>query len=163
MIELPNHWTFWYHSTKLNDWSKKSYICLNKTNSAEHFWGTFKLFTKQHFDKGIIFIMKEDVFPDWSDPANSNGGFISIKIDTRTDNIDFNNIVKIWIEHLISQSIMQKKINNMTLHGISISPKSGHWVLKLWLNEKIIKAREKLNNNLPLIEYSKFIPFYKKK
>ena len=163
MLELPNNWTFWYHHTKLDDWSKKSYICLNKTNISEEFWGTFKLFSKKHYDDGIIFIMKENIFPDWSDPENSNGGFISIKIDTRIDNVNIQNIVKIWLQNLISNTLMQKKMNNLILHGISISPKSGHYVLKIWLREKLIKAGEKLNQSLPLIQYNKFIPFYKKK
>lgn len=163
MIELPYNWTFWYHSSKINDWSKKSYICLNKTKTAEHFWGTYKLFKKEHFEEGIIFIMKDDIFPDWSNSENCKGGFISIKIDTRLDNVNFDNIIKTWIEYLISESIMEKNINNILLHGISISPKSGHFVLKLWLKEKLIKANEQLNTNLPLIKYSKFIPFYKKK
>jgi len=163
MIELPNTWTFWYHSSKLDDWSKNSYVCLNQTKTAEQFWGTYKLFSQKHYDEGIIFIMKEDIFPDWSEPSNINGGFISIKIDTRIDNIKLIQIIKEWLENLISETIMSKKINNGIVHGISISPKSGHWVLKLWMKDKLCKASEKLNPNLPLIQFSKFIPFYKKK
>ena len=61
-----------------------------------------------------------------------------------------------WIERLISETITNKK--NIT-HGISLSPKSNHCILKLWLNEKIKDVKTMLCNDLPLANTNKFTAF----
>ena len=38
--------------------------------------------------------MRGDIFPDWSSPENKNGGFISIKIETKSRNYKIENITK---------------------------------------------------------------------
>ena len=159
MIQLESHWSFWYHSSKNRNWDKDSYQFLFKTQYAEEFWGVFKLFTQKHYESGIIFIMRDDVFPDWKSPENINGGFISIKIDTKNRNERSNNVIKItqkWIERLISESVTNKK---KITHGISLSLKSNHCILKLWLNERIKDVNSVLTDELPLVNTNKFTAF----
>tara|TARA_B100000902_G_C27321513_1_gene924973 strand:- start:2768 stop:3253 length:486 start_codon:yes stop_codon:yes gene_type:complete len=157
MVKLISSWSFWYHSSKVRKWDKDSYTFLYKTQIAEEFWGVFKLLTMKHYESGIIFIMREDIFPDWSSPENRNGGFISIKIETKSRNYKLNNITKIWFERLISESITIDK--NLITHGISLSPKSGHCILKLWLKDKINNSNSILQPDLPLVKTNKFTAF----
>ena len=160
MIQLESHWSFWYHSSKNRNWDSDSYQFLFKTQYAEEFWGIFKLLTLKHYESGIIFIMRNDVFPDWASPENINGGFISIKIDTKNRNENPNNVIKIskmWIEKLISETITNE--TKTITHGISLSPKSGHCILKLWLNEKVKNVNRLLCSDLPLANTNKFTAF----
>jgi|TARA_B100001769_G_scaffold270913_1_gene262866 hypothetical protein len=156
MGDMKNGWSFWFHSSRNASWSRDSYNFLTKTKNAEIFWGIFKYLNQSHYNSGIFFIMKEDVFPDWSSPENKDGGFISIKIDTK----ELHNVCKIWIEYMISNEIIEDKKDDF-VQGLSISPKNGHYILKLWCNQKT--KSNKLIKNLPLIHTSKFTSFSYKK
>ena len=60
---------------------------------------------------------------------------------------------------MISNEIEDKKDD--FVQGLSISPKNGHYILKLWCNQKT--KSNKLIKNLPLIHTSKFTSFSYKK
>ena len=156
MGNMKHNWSFWFHSSRNASWAKDSYDFLTKTNNANDFWGVFKYLKESHYNSGIFFVMKEDIFPDWSSPENRDGGFISIKIDT----YDLHHITKIWIVNMISENIIEDK-NEDFVHGLSISPKNGHYILKLWCNQKTKST--KLIKNLPHISTSKFTSFSYKK
>ena len=72
MIKLNSAWSFWYHSSKVKNWDRDSYKFIYKTQYAEEFWGIFKELSLKHYESGIIFIMRGDIFPDWSSPENKN-------------------------------------------------------------------------------------------
>ena len=63
MIKLNSAWSFWYHSSKVKNWDRDSYNFIYKTQYAEEFWGIFKELSLKHYESGIIFIMREDIFP----------------------------------------------------------------------------------------------------
>ena len=153
MVQLRSKWSFWYHSSKESNWSRKSYIYITKTDDSDLFWGIFKRITLNHYSNGIFFIMLDDIFPDWSSPENRNGGFISIKID----DINLLSITKTWLERMITESITTNFDNDFKIHGLSISPKNSHFILKLWCNQKVKSI--KLCQDLPLIQSSKFTSF----
>ncbi len=157
MIKLHSEWSFWYHSSKVKNWERESYKFIYKTQYAEEFWGIFKLISLKHYESGIVFIMRGDIFPDWSSPENKNGGFISIKIETKSRNYKIENITKTWFERLISESVTNNE--KMITHGISLSPKSGHIILKLWLKDRIRNANTILPPDLPLVKTNKFTAF----
>lgn len=159
--KMSNSWTFWYHTHDTKDWSRESYKIIHKVKTAEELWGVFKLITPQHFENGMFFIMKDDIFPDWKSPENENGGFWSIKIDTRTDN-NILNILKIWVNYLVTGRIVSKN-SCIIVHGISISPKNSHCVLKVWIRDKkFVKFNNMLSNELPYVKTCKFTSFSNK-
>ena len=160
MTLSKNFWSFWYHSSNNQDWSRSSYIFIYNTNNCEKFWGIYKKLTNTHFDNGILFVMRDGIFPDWSSPENMNGGFVSIKLDVctkRHNNIQ--NILRIWLEHLLSEQIRD---NSSIITGLSLSPKNGHYILKIWLSEKIKQCDINFVKELPMIHTSKFIAFSNK-
>lgn len=157
-INFP--WSFWYHSSKNHDWSKDSYVFLHKTQNAEEFWGVFKMLSSQHFDNGIIFIMRDDVFPDWSSPENITGGFLSYKINSGGRKDILKNIIKSWTERLISECISLDPV--LIPNGISISPKSGHCILKVWFPHQLTNSNI-IPRDLPMSNTGKFTSFCQKK
>ena len=166
MIQLESSWSYWYHSSHVHKWDRSSYTSVCKTNTAEDFWGVFKLFVKPHYDNGILFIMRDDVFPDWSSPENASGGFVSVKIDNRSSGNGagsggdkLTDVLRLWIERLISETLRDP---SQIINGISISPKNGHSILKIWLSEKIRQADIGFPSDLPMVKTCKFTPFSRK-
>ena len=160
MIHLESSWSYWYHSSHVHKWDRNSYTSICKTNTAEDFWGVYKLFSKYHYDNGILFIMRDDVFPDWSSPENASGGFVSIKIDSNNKKeYVLSDVLRLWIERLISETLRKP---SKIINGISISPKNGHSILKIWLKEKIRQVDIELPSDLPMVHTCKFTPFSRK-
>mgnify|MGYP003351864353 CR=1 FL=1 len=64
--------------------SKHSYECefneidAAEINTVEDFIGLFNNFNS--FIKGMFFFMRKDIFPQWEDENNINGGYWSYKI-----------------------------------------------------------------------------------
>ena len=161
MILLSSSWSFWYHSSYIQDWGRDSYTLISSTNNCEEFWGLYKLLTNTHFDHGILFIMREGIFPDWSSPENMNGGFVSVKLDIFSKKYNkIHSVLRTWIEYLLSEQIRVKDNNIIT--GLSLSPKNGHYILKIWLSEKIKQVDIEFSKELPMVHTCKFISFSNK-
>lgn len=155
MIKLKSSWTFWYHDIKTDDWSRDSYIFIHKIKTLEELWGVLHNITVTHLKNGMYFIMREDVFPDWSDKENINGGCWSLKIpDTSTK--DFFS----WIIYLVREILCNNK--DCIIQGVSYSPKYNHGILKIWNNDSIFNKMSLLNNELNTLG-CKYTQFIKKK
>tara|TARA_Y100000389_G_C17373378_1_gene470279 strand:- start:562 stop:1062 length:501 start_codon:yes stop_codon:yes gene_type:complete len=162
---LKSSWTFWYHENDTKDWSRNSYKKIQNVNTAEEFWGIYKLFTEETITNGMFFIMKDDIFPDWKSGKNRNGGFWSVKIDYRYMLEKDTNIIKIlkeWVLHLIDESLIEND-DRICVHGISISPKNTHCVLKVWMGDKtLVSSLTNLYVELPCLNTCKFTAFSNK-
>ena len=157
-IDLTSAWSFWYHAHDAQDWSRESYKKIHTVKTAEEFWGVFQLMTSSHISKGMFFVMKENIFPDWKSPENRRGGFWSIKLDAHKKKIDVLNVLKEWLASMISNCIVD--INSLvTIHGLSLSPKNGHFIIKLWVRDTEATSRVKLTQTLPHVSGNKFTPF----
>lgn len=159
MTKTQFPWSFWYHSSREPNWGRDSYVFLHKTQNAEEFWGVFKMLGIKHYDNGIVFIMRDDVFPDWSSPENIEGGFLSYKISSGGKKDIFLDIVKSWVERLISNSLSLD--SSIIPNGISISPKSGHCILKVWFSKQL-KSTNIIPRDLPMSNTGKFTSFCQK-
>ena len=125
--KLRNTWRLYYHSVTNDSWDDESYIKLpididsiSKFNKVINNIG--------NFTSGMFFLMKEDIFPTYEDPNNSDGGYWSFRISKK-------NINHIW-ENVIAAAVGQtltKKVEDMSqINGITISPKINNCILKIW-------------------------------
>ena len=80
MNNLKNNWDLWYHSINDNNWTKNSYKKIYSINSLLDYNYIKNTFQQDHYQNGMFFCMKEDIFPNWEDPDNRNGGCLSFKI-----------------------------------------------------------------------------------
>lgn len=160
MTTLLSPWTFWYHEHDTKDWSRESYKLIHKIYNAEQMWGIFKLIDNRHLSNGIFFIMKNDIFPDWKSPENINGGFWSFKIETNPRHKNIMDILKIWLTYLVTEKLVMLNDTNIDIHGLSLSPKNNHFVLKIWIKEKkFVKNTKIFQDILPYVNSCKFTPF----
>ena len=128
---LKDKWILWYHSITDNSWTKSSYKELSKVENFFDYQHIKEIFKQDHYQNGMFFYMKENIFPNWEDPDNRSGGCISFKVPSR-------DIIEEWNDLLlrcISNNILNE--NNNEINGISISPKKEFNIIKIWFSEKI--------------------------
>ena len=140
---LNDGWTFWYHDPDEVDWSLNSYQKVFSFNTVETFWSLHKILKNEMLSSGMFFIMKNQIYPTWEDINNKNGGCWSFKILKK-------DAYKIWIQlaiYMISGNISP---DIDLINGISISPKKGFCIIKIWNNDK---NKCSINNICPSIPY----------
>ena len=127
--KVSDSWKLWYHSIKDTNWEKSSYQDLIDIDNLFDFNFVKNNFKQNHYQNGMFFLMKKDIFPNWEDPSNRMGGCMSFKVKS-------SNILEEWNELLlrcITTNIMSN--NNDLINGISISPKREFNIVKIWFSE----------------------------
>ena len=124
---LKEEWKIWYHSINDNKWTKDSYKEIFTLNNLFDYQYLINNFRQEHYQNGMFFIMKNDIFPNWEDPSNRMGGCLSFKVPSK-------NILSEWkllLLHCISGNIL----TNDQVNGISISPKKEFNIIKIWIKD----------------------------
>jgi len=133
---LENNWCLWYHSIKDNNWEKNSYQKLLTLRNLFDYKLIEATFEQNHYQNGMFFIMKNDIFPNWEDPKNRLGGCLSFKIPS-------NSIIDSWnylILNILNETFFKEK--NNIINGLSISPKKEFNIIKIWLKDKTFNYNE---------------------
>lgn len=124
---LKEQWKIWYHSINDNKWTKGSYKEIFTINNLFDYQYVIDNFKQEHYQNGMFFIMKNDIFPNWEDPSNRMGGCISFKVPSK-------NILTEW-KLLLLYCISGNILTNDQLNGISISPKKEFNIIKIWIKD----------------------------
>jgi translation initiation factor 4E len=125
-------WVLYYHETDEKNWTKKSYHKIWEFNSVEDFWSFFNNFEYLH--NGMLFFMRQNVFPLWEEPENINGGQWSIKVPKYEAHF-------LWTEltmSLIGEYFTTEEYMN-DINGISITPKPKASLIKIWHSHSKLK------------------------
>ena len=148
--KLNETYVLFVHNVKDKDWSKKSYTMLYEFDTIELFWKMIDLI-EQYKDTLIHYLcclMKkrdnEYIYPIWEDAKNVNGGCWSIKYS------DFN-ILDIFIDtciNFIGNTLLKEDTD--IVNGVSISPKRGFYIFKIWCNNEDLIKTIHFNDNLKL-------------
>ena len=159
-------WVLWFHSLTENKWTKTSYKELCEINSLTDLKSLMDILNMQHLQNGMYFLMRENIFPNWEDPDNREGGCWSYKVSSKK-------IKSIWdklLENCIIENILDPEdtksdddniqFNMDEINGISISPKKEFNIIKIWNknSDKVIDL--KLEGTHKLLEDESYI--YKK-
>ncbi len=127
---LEGVWSFYFHDPDDNDWTLESYKRLGDVSSVEEMWNVLRATTK-HSQAGMFFVMREHVFPCWDDPSNIDGGCVSIKVPMDAVPATWEYLVK----RALGETLVIDKTKWESLNGISISPKRGFCIFKLWMSD----------------------------
>ncbi len=138
---LDNNYTFWYHSIKNTKWDKNSYIKIYDIKNLFDYKLLNQILKKKHLQNGMFFIMKNNIFPNWEDPDNRNGGCLSFKIQSTNIINEWNNLLLKCITGNIVSSEFLDEIN-----GISISPKKEFNIIKIWFKNHGFKYDDIFNS-----------------
>lgn len=121
-------WTLWYHSPESNNWDVDSYQKIFTINSIEDFWACYESIKESYLSVGMFFLMRDNILPTWEDPHNINGGCWSFKVSRKDTYMS-------WLElsiSLLGNCLCKDQTNTKLLTGISISPKKGFCIIKIW-------------------------------
>ena len=157
---LHSKWTLYYHNPNSNDWSNASYRRILQFHSVEAFCAYYKEMEFEECAQGMFFLMRGDIMPTWEDAHNKNGGCWSFKVSLE----HFFYVWKHLSALLVGETLSSKPL---LLNGISVSPKRGFCIVKLWnhdsaLNKTDVLKLEKvdyLEDNGPAL----YTPFHTKK
>jgi len=154
---LQNTWVLYYHNPEDTDWSKESYTQVIAITTVEEFWALQKTLPEQCLQSGMFFIMKKGILPIWEDPHNKNGGCWSYKISLSDVHTTWKDLtLRLIIDKLCT-------VPNL-INGISISPKKGFCVIKIWNNNHKHLEPEILSDKILALNHQEamFIPFKNK-
>jgi hypothetical protein len=91
--------------------------------------------------KSMLFIMRGKINPMWEDAENISGGAFSFKINS-------NIVYSVWWDFVFlmcSETLMKNPEHNKYVNGLTISPKLGHSIIKIWLKNITLQSFDIFN------------------
>ena len=155
MTDLKYPLVMWFHGVNNTKWGISSYSQIANINNLVEFSTIHKTLDNKMFPNSMFFLMKHGVEPTWECPENRNGGTWSFKINDSC-------VEEIWWKVsllFLSHNIFQE---NVDLQGISIAPKKGYYILKIWTKEDGSKLNFSVDIESIRTEFTKVNSQYKK-
>ena len=129
-LSLHSKWNYYYHLPNDKNWNLASYkSIMGDINTLEKLIAVNETVTNNIIKNCMLFVMREGVTPMWEDNCNRNGGCFSYKVSNKV-------VVNVWREltYLLCGNSLTIDKNHMELvNGITISPKRGFCIVKIWL------------------------------
>jgi hypothetical protein len=125
---LNDVWSFYFHDPEDNRWTMDSYKRLGDVASVQDLRDVMGA-TSLHAHSSMFFAMREHVFPCWDDANNIDGGCVSIKVPMEVAKDTWETVVK----RALGETLVVDDGEWAMLNGVSISPKRGFCIVKLWM------------------------------
>lgn len=119
-------WTLYFHSPEESKWTLTTFTSLGSMKTWKDFWSVMDALGSDAFNEGMFFIMRDPIPPLWENHQNIRGGYYSFRCQKRDASDSY-------INHIIAAMTNQltKNATNQ-INGISISPKRGFNIVKVW-------------------------------
>ena len=127
---LHDTWTFYFHDADDPSWTLQSYSRLGTATTVEDMWDLHSGM-RDKVPYGMFFVMRGDVFPCWDDAANVNGGCLSIKVHEAAATAAW----ELLLKRALGETLLEAPDAWASVTGVSISPKRGFCILKVWLGD----------------------------
>lgn len=131
MFSFPLKETFhvYLHLPQDTNWDISSYKVITGLSSIDELVEFFKVMPSNIVEKGMLFVMKNNIQPLWEHPENINGGSFCYKVNKSVVATTFKILVYCFIGNCISENEEFSK----DITGITISPKVGDFsIIKIW-------------------------------
>ena len=133
-------WSLYFHDPEDTTWSPESYKKIGTFTSYTDYWATLKHIGDDRFLSGMYFLMKDPYLPLWEHRTNIHGGSYCVKVPEAYAQETFHRYSAAAVLGLITQDPANAII------GVTISPKKGFHILKLWnLNSKLYNKPTEIN------------------
>lgn len=119
-------WTIYFHSPEEVKWTLNTFVSLGSMKTWRDFWTIIDLVKIETFTEGMFFMMKDPYPPLWESHHHITGGCYSFRCQKKESH-------DIFINHMIA-CMLGNVVNNPEnkISGISISPKKGFNIIKVW-------------------------------
>jgi hypothetical protein len=153
---LNDTWCLYFHDPDNDDWGDDSYHAICTMSTSEDFVNVHQLL-QDGWSKGMFFIMREHIRPQWEDENNRYGGCFSFKImKHEVSSYWFELGSKVLGETMTSESHRHKWDK---ICGMSISPKRSFCILRLWVSQQDYNDPAQYNFNAPPYTKIMFRPY----
>ena len=119
--------SLYYHGQNDDDWSwPRSYKKIGTFTDYSELWGAFKRMTEPQFIGGMFFLMVDPYLPVWEHKDHMYGGTYCINIKETSAFETFQVYAAAMGERLVTKTDANRIV------GLSISPKKGFHIMKIW-------------------------------
>jgi len=120
-------WSLYYHDTQDQTWTEESYKKVATFNDYNTLWSTVNLIGVEKFNNGMWFFMRDPHPPLWENHMNIRGGSYCLKV---SQNLSFELFQRYMAA--ATMDMVSKRPNDNKIVGVSISPKKGFHIIKIW-------------------------------
>ena len=119
-------WTVYFHEPEDKSMTADSYKKLQVVGSWEALGAVLRELGPHKTTNGLLRIMKGEYSPLWENKANIHGGSYCLKVTRR-------NSVEVFNRYLAAAALgLCAKNPENTIVGVTISPKRGFCIIKIW-------------------------------
>jgi len=133
---LSVRWNYYYHLPNDKNWNLESYkLVMGDIGALEQLIAVNESVTENIIKNCMLFVMRAGITPMWEDPQNRRGGCFSYKVTNKT-------VVGVWrrLTYLLAgYSLTVDPAHMDYVNGITISPKRGFCILKIWMRHCILQ------------------------
>jgi hypothetical protein len=129
-LRLQVPWNYYYHLPNDKNWNLDSYkLIMENISTLEQMIELNEKVTDNIIKNCMLFIMRKGITPMWEDSNNRLGGSFSYKVTNKA-------VVQVWrkLMYLLCGYSLTIDPSHMDLvNGITISPKRGFCIIKIWM------------------------------
>jgi hypothetical protein len=118
-------WTIYFHSPEETKWTLNTFISLGSMKTWGDFWNIIEALKHESLADGMFFMMRDPSPPLWESHQNIRGGCYSFRCQKK-DASD------IYLNYIIGAMLGSLSNLDNRINGISISPKRGFNIIKIW-------------------------------
>jgi hypothetical protein len=153
-------WTLYFHSPEEIKWTLNTFISLGSMKTWHDFWNIIETLKAESLSDGMFFMMRDPSPPLWESHHHIRGGCYSFRCQKK-DASD------IYLNYIIASMIGILTVNpENRINGISISPKRGFNIIKIWNTDaQKFNDLSNINTNFSVVRDGDIIytPFVQKK
>lgn len=135
-------WTLYFHSPAEKKWSIDTFKNLATVSTWSEYLALINILDDTKWSRGMFFWMRASIPPLWENYQNIKGGSYSLCVGA-TDSID------IFHRYTLGCMLGSATEKEDSIQGITISPKKGFHVIKLWNKDA---ARFSSHNGLAILD-----------
>jgi len=119
-------WTLYFHSPEETKWTLNTFVSLGSMKTWHDFWTIIDGLKSDLLSDGMFFMMRDPSPPLWESHQNIRGGCYSFRCQKQFAS-------EIYINYIIAAMLgtLQNTDANR-INGITISPKRGFNIVKVW-------------------------------
>lgn len=123
-------WTLYFHSPEETKWTLNTFISLGSMKTWRDYWSVIQTLKQDTLGEGMFFMMRDPSPPLWESHQNIRGGCYSIRCQKKDAPDAYINYSIACMTDIIAND-PDNRIN-----GITISPKRGFNIIKIWNTDK---------------------------
>jgi len=153
-------WTLYFHSPEETKWTLNTFINVGTMKTWYQFWAIIDLLKVESLSEGMFFMMHDPSPPLWESHHHIRGGCYSFRCPKK-------DAADVCVTYMIAAMLNGATTSSEnTVNGLSISPKRGFNIVKVWNTDaQRFHQAVTLNTAISSVKESDIIytPFVQKK